>query len=226
LATRCSPTLGLGAILRASEWLFVVLKLVGAAYLIYLGSCCCARARADLALGANQSAFARAVVPGWRVFQPLQPKIAIFYFAFLPQFVAADSAHPTLQLLALGLVFAALTFLVKGRSAFLPAPCRAGCGAARACCSGSIARAAWYLSAWACASPSNGGQLTRYAPQAPTAVPPTPSPVRARRTADRPACRRSSRVRLHVEVPVAAQVEQNGAAFPSSRHRTASSIAL
>ena len=39
--------------------------------------------------------------------------LAIFYFAFLPQFVASDAQHPTLQLLALGLVFAGLTFLVK-----------------------------------------------------------------------------------------------------------------
>lgn len=41
------------------------------------------------------------------------PKIAIFYFAFLPQFVAPDAAHPTLQLGALGSVFAASTFGVK-----------------------------------------------------------------------------------------------------------------
>ena len=42
------------------------------------------------------------------------PKIAVFYFAFLPQFVLAGAAHPTLAVFVLGLVFAALTFLVKG----------------------------------------------------------------------------------------------------------------
>ena len=42
------------------------------------------------------------------------PKIAVFYFAFLPQFVTALAPHPTLTIFALGLVFAVLTFVIKG----------------------------------------------------------------------------------------------------------------
>jgi len=105
--------LGLGAILRASEWLFVALKLVGAAYLIYLAIGLLRTRRADLALGTGGGrAPARLFVDG-ALSNLSNPKVAIFYFAFLPQFVVADNGHTTLQLLALGLVFAALTFVVK-----------------------------------------------------------------------------------------------------------------
>lgn len=107
-------TLGLGAILRTSEWLFLALKLFGAAYLVYLG--------VQLLLSRQH---ALAVMRGgprslWRLFfdgalsNVSNPKVAVFYFAFLPQFVVPDAAHPTLAVFVLGLVFAGLTFVVKG----------------------------------------------------------------------------------------------------------------
>jgi threonine/homoserine/homoserine lactone efflux protein len=107
-------TLGLGAILRTSEWLFLLLKLVGAAYLVYLG--------VQLLRTRAHAIDAAAVAPRsrWRLFLDgalsniANPKIAVFYFAFLPQFVLPGAQHPTLAVFVLGLVFATLTFVVKG----------------------------------------------------------------------------------------------------------------
>lgn len=111
-------TLGLGAILRASEWLFIALKLAGAAYLIYLGIALLRTRGVALAVhAASQHSVARLFIDG-ALSNISNPKIAIFYFAFLPQFVLPDAAHPTLSVFALGLLFAALTFLVKGPVGF------------------------------------------------------------------------------------------------------------
>jgi threonine/homoserine/homoserine lactone efflux protein len=107
-------TLGLGAILRTSEWLFLALKLVGAAYLVYLGVQLIRSRPHELAIAAGAP---RSL---WRLFfdgalsNISNPKIAVFYFAFLPQFVTPGATHPTLSVFVLGLVFAGLTFLVKG----------------------------------------------------------------------------------------------------------------
>lgn len=106
-------TLGLGAILRASEWLFVALKFVGAAYLLYLGIGLLLSRHDDLGLATSgMRSPARLFIDG-AISNVTNPKIAIFFFAFLPQFVSPSAAHPTLSILVLGLVFAALTFLLK-----------------------------------------------------------------------------------------------------------------
>jgi threonine/homoserine/homoserine lactone efflux protein len=106
--------LGLGAILRASEPLFVVLKLVGAAYLVYLGIGMLRAREVDFSAGASAPRSLRRLFVDGVVSNVSNPKIAIFYLAFLPQFVAADAARPTVTIFILGLVFAALTFTVKG----------------------------------------------------------------------------------------------------------------
>ncbi len=107
-------TLGLGAILRTSEWLFVALKLAGAAYLVYLGIGLLRSKATELAVSAGaRRSLARLFADG-ALSNVTNPKIAVFYFAFLPQFVLPGAAHPTASVFALGLLFAALTFVVKG----------------------------------------------------------------------------------------------------------------
>ncbi len=106
-------TLGLGAILRTSEWLFLALKFVGAAYLIYLGIGLLRTRHGGLAIeSAARRPLGKLFLDG--AFSNLSnPKVAIFYFAFLPQFVSPTAQHPTLTVFVLGLAFALLTFLVK-----------------------------------------------------------------------------------------------------------------
>jgi len=106
--------LGLGAVLSASELLFVAIKLVGAAYLIYLGFKLL-RSRPDSLNidGLPQASLTRTFLQG-AISNISNPKITIFYFAYLPQFIPAGEAHPTLRLLMLGVAFAVLTFVVKG----------------------------------------------------------------------------------------------------------------
>jgi len=107
-------TLGLGAILRTSEWLFVALKMVGAAYLVILGVQLLRTRRHELELAAGSPRSLLRLFLDGALSNVSNPKIAVFYFAFLPQFVQPGAEHPTLSVFVLGLLFATLTFLVKG----------------------------------------------------------------------------------------------------------------
>src|SRR5258706_403091 len=94
-------TLGLGAILRTSEWLFIALQLVGAAYLIYLAICLLRTKQSSLPIGARVArTLGRLFVDG-AVSNLSNPKIAIFYFFFLPQFVSPSAQYPTLTVFIL-----------------------------------------------------------------------------------------------------------------------------
>ena len=107
-------TLGLGAILRTSEWAFLALKLVGAAYLVYLGVKLLLTRSAELHVGGSGVRSMRRLFTDGALSNIANPKIAVFYFAFLPQFVQPQAQHPTLTIFVLGLLFALITFAVKG----------------------------------------------------------------------------------------------------------------
>jgi threonine/homoserine/homoserine lactone efflux protein len=103
---------GLAALLRASGVAFAVVKYLGVAYLLYLAW---STWRHDGALTVDRDR--RAVTP-FRVITSgvavnlLNPKLTIFFFAFLPQFVPAWRPHSVLHMLALSAVFMAMTFVV------------------------------------------------------------------------------------------------------------------
>ena len=107
-------TLGLGTILRASEWLFLALKFAGAAYLVWLGVQLLRTRQRDFPIAAGAPRPLRRLFIEGALSNLSNPKIAVFYFAFLPQFVLPGAEHPTLAVFVLGLFFAILTFLVKG----------------------------------------------------------------------------------------------------------------
>ena len=102
-----AATVGLSALVVSSTVAFTAVKLAGAAYLVGLELWTLSRhAEPDVALGGERNlrrAFAQGVVVN-----VLNPKTALFFLAFLPQFVDADATHPGLQIAFLGLLFATL----------------------------------------------------------------------------------------------------------------------
>jgi threonine/homoserine/homoserine lactone efflux protein len=107
-----ATVLGLAAVLHASAQAFQVLKYAGVAYLLYLA----------VATWRDRSAFSVQSVQARRgalglvvkafLLNILNPKLTIFFLAFLPQFVQPGAASPLAQLLALSGVFMVMTFAV------------------------------------------------------------------------------------------------------------------
>ena len=109
-----AATVGLSALLASSALAFDVVKYLGAAYLIAVGI----RRLAGWEPGAGPRArdtrdLGRLYRQGI-VVNTLNPKTALFFLAFLPQFVDPGRGTPWLQILALGLLFAALGFFSDG----------------------------------------------------------------------------------------------------------------
>ncbi|MGC3027734.1 LysE family translocator [Burkholderia sp. MS455] len=103
---------GLTALLAASAAAFTVIKLVGAAYLIYLGVRMIVAKQAAAPSGAEAATAAK---PLRQLFMQgfwtnvLNPKVVLFFVSFFPQFVSADSPHKALAFLTLGAVFVAMS---------------------------------------------------------------------------------------------------------------------
>ena len=102
-------TLGLSAVLMTSALAFSIVKYAGAAYLIFLGIRALIERSEDLHLASSQRidaprAFRQAVLT-----EILNPKTALFFLAFLPQFIHPDNGSVVTQLAVLGLIFVAMS---------------------------------------------------------------------------------------------------------------------
>lgn len=102
-------TLGLSALLASSELAFNLVKWAGAAYLVWMGI---GMLRVRNTEGDATAAPAPAQRPDarrvfWRgvLTNVLNPKVALFFLAFLPQFISPQAQHPSLAFALLGLVF-------------------------------------------------------------------------------------------------------------------------
>ncbi|MES1196522.1 MAG: LysE family translocator [Steroidobacter sp.] len=99
-----AAVLGLSAVLATSSVAFMVVKWLGAGYLLYLGiTTLISKDRATIIFSENGSDRTLKTI-FWQAFlsDVLNPKVAMFFVALLPQFVNAKSAHPTLQIVLLG----------------------------------------------------------------------------------------------------------------------------
>ena len=103
-----AAALGVSAILASSAIAFGIVKYVGAAYLIWLGIRTIRERHEERPTGAIRERSLGRVYAQGVVVNVLNPKTALFFLAFLPQFVDVGAPHPAAQIAFLGVLFAVL----------------------------------------------------------------------------------------------------------------------
>ncbi len=127
-----TAALGLGTLLASSPAAFALLRWVGAAYLVWLGWGLLrsqpAQAGADAAAPGNTAPVWRRMF--WQGFltNALNPKVALFFLAFVPQFIQPGASHTALAFVALGTVFVVNATVVNLALAWVVARLRSGLG--------------------------------------------------------------------------------------------------
>jgi threonine/homoserine/homoserine lactone efflux protein len=102
---------GLAALLHASALAFEIIKYLGVAYLLYM-AWATLRDKSSLSLEAAEPKSVRKVLVEGILINILNPKLSIFFFAFLPQFVPAQSSDALPRMLELSGVFMLMTFVI------------------------------------------------------------------------------------------------------------------
>ena len=103
---------GLAALLQASALAFQAIKILGVAYLLYLAWSALRERGAFNVDGEVRQLSAARVIATAILINILNPKLSLFFFAFLPQFVTAQDPKPLEHMLLLSGVFMLLTFIV------------------------------------------------------------------------------------------------------------------
>jgi threonine/homoserine/homoserine lactone efflux protein len=107
-----ATVLGLAAVMHTSALAFQALKYAGVAYLLYIAYATWRDRSAFAVDGGSSGSTASGLVAKAILLNVLNPKLTIFFLAFLPQFVRPGTADPLAQLLLLSAVFMAMTFAV------------------------------------------------------------------------------------------------------------------
>lgn len=112
LPAMLAAMVGLAAVLHASALAFAALKWLGVGYLLYM-AWQSLREQGALSVEPRKdgAAKARIIVRGILI-NILNPKLSIFFLAFLPQFIAGDEVHPLARMLELSATFMLMTFVV------------------------------------------------------------------------------------------------------------------
>ena len=108
-----AAVVGLAAILHASALIFNAVKIVGALYLLFLAWRTLRDRSAFLPEGQSLSprSWNKVLLTGFAL-NILNPKLSVFFLAFLPQFVSPQTTSPTLAMLAMGAFFMAMTLAI------------------------------------------------------------------------------------------------------------------
>lgn len=108
----CLAAFGLSAILMTSVWAFQIIKYIGAAYLIYLGIQTLKNGKLiNIVSEINTISVRKAFLQG-ALTDIFNPKVALFFLTFLPQFINPQVSDPVEQFFIFGLVFSAMGLVV------------------------------------------------------------------------------------------------------------------
>ncbi len=103
--------LGLSVILKTSALAFMIVKMVGAGYLIYLGIKCILN-KEELKMNKENKSSTRKIFTQGLISNVLNPKVALFFMAFLPQFIkTGETEISPIPFLILGTIFALFTMI-------------------------------------------------------------------------------------------------------------------